>query len=148
MPPVSQPPGQMAISDSKIDPAAHSLTLSDLRRPDAPLIYINKGFEQMTGYTPVEAIGRNCRFLQGPATDPATTARIREAVTTGTPLIVDILNYRKDGSEFWNRLSLRPVRNADGLATHFIGIQTDITKMRELEERLYGYALELAMGAD
>ena len=144
--PNTLPPGQMAISDSKIDPAAHSLTLSDLRRPDAPLIYINKGFEQMTGYTPAEAIGRNCRFLQGPKTDPATTARIREAVTTGTPLIVDILNYRKNGSEFWNRLSLRPVRNTDGVTTHFIGIQTDITKMRELEERLYGYALELATG--
>ena len=141
-------PGQMAISDSKIDPAAHSLTLSDVRRPDAPLIYINKGFEQMTGYTPAEAIGRNCRFLQGPDTDRATTARIGQAIATGSPLIIDILNYRKDGSAFWNRLSLRPVQSPEGVTTHFIGIQTDITKMRELEERLYGYALELGAGTD
>ena len=138
--------GSMPISDNKIDPASHSLTLSDVRRPDAPLVYINKGFERMTGYTPAEAIGRNCRFLQGPDTDPAARAKIRAALETGTPLLIDLLNYRKDGTPFWNRLSLRPVTRADGVVTHFIGIQSDITKMRELEERLHGYALELGGG--
>ncbi len=138
----------MAFSDGRLDPAQQSLTLCDVRRPDAPLIYVNKGFEQMTGYTPAETVGKNCRFLQGPGTDPLTVAAIRNAVRAGAPLIVDLLNYRRDGSTFWNRLSLRPVHNASGVLTHFIGIQSDISRMRELEGRLLEMALDLARLAD
>jgi PAS domain S-box-containing protein len=141
------PAGGLAFSDAKLDPAQQSLTLCDVRRPDMPLIYVNRGFEQMTGYTPAETIGRNCRFLQGPETDPAAVARIRTAVRAGEPLIIDLLNYRKDRSTFWNRLSLRPVRNASGELTHIVGIQSDISHMRSLEDRIYGFALELAGGA-
>lgn len=138
----------MAFSDGRLDPAQQSLTLCDVRRPDAPLIYVNKGFEQMTGYTPAETVGKNCRFLQGPGTDPLTVAAIRNAVRAGAPLIVDLLNYRRDGSTFWNRLSLRPVHNASGILTHYIGIQSDISRMRELEGRLLEMALDLARLAD
>lgn len=138
----------MAFSDGRLDPAQQSLTLCDVRRPDAPLIYVNKGFEQMTGYTPAETVGKNCRFLQGPGTDPLTVAAIRNAVRAGAPLIVDLLNYRRDGSTFWNRLSLRPVHNASGVLTHYIGIQSDISRMRELEGRLLEMALDLARLAD
>jgi PAS domain S-box-containing protein len=130
--------------DGRIDPSSQSLTLADLSRPDAPLIYVNRGFEKMTGYRPDEVIGRNCRFLQGPQTDRATIGRIRDAVQKGEPLIVDILNYRKDGGTFWNRLSLRPVFDNQGAARYCVGIQSDITRMRELEERMAGYAAELA----
>lgn len=138
----------MAFSDGRLDPAQQSLTLCDVRRADAPLIYVNKGFEQMTGYTPAETVGKNCRFLQGPGTDPLTVAAIRNAVRAGAPLIVDLLNYRRDGSTFWNRLSLRPVHNASGVLTHYIGIQSDISRMRELEGRLLEMALDLARLAD
>jgi len=92
----------------QIDPASHSISLVDARRPDAPIIYVNRGFEVLTGYTRDEVVGRNCRFLQGPDSDPQTVARIRTAVQRGESLIVDLLNYRKDGSTFWNRLSLPP----------------------------------------
>ena len=95
-----------------------------------------------------EVLGRNCRFLQGPGTDPLTVAAIRNAVRAGAPLIVDLLNYRRDGSTFWNRLSLRPVHNASGVLTHYIGIQSDISRMRELEGRLLEMALDLARLAD
>jgi len=134
----------LAFQDEKLDPAQQSLSLCDIRRPDMPLIYVNRGFERMTGYTPAEVIGHNCRMLQGPDTDPATVRRIREAIADSAPLIVDLLNYRKDGTPFWNRLSLRPVRNAEGVTTHVVGIQTDITHMRALEDRLFGFAEELA----
>lgn len=128
----------------KIDSSVHSLSLCDVRKPDAPLIYVNKGFENLTGYTPADVIGRNCRFLQGPDTDPAAVAAIREAVRTGTPLLVDLLNTRRNGTPFWNRLSLRPVHNEAGELTHIIGIQTDITAMKELEARMADLARDLA----
>lgn len=132
--------------DGRIDPSSHSLTLADLSREDAPLIYVNRGFEKMTGYRPADVVGRNCRFLQGPETDRAATAKIRRALKLGEPLIIDILNYRKDASPFWNRLSLRPVLGPGGSPRFCIGIQTDITRMRELEERMFGYATELVTG--
>lgn len=135
--------GLETLADRKIDPSQQSLTLADCRRPDCPLIYVNKGFELMTGYTKAEAVGRNCRFLQGPDTDPEARAQIRAAVEDGSPLIVDLLNYHKDGTTFWNRLSLRPVRNQAGQLTHIVGIQSNITAMRDLEARLVDLALLL-----
>ena len=128
----------------KIDSSQHSVSLSDLRRPDAPLIYVNRGFENLTGYTKADVIGRNCRFLQGKDTDREAVRRIREAIDNGTPLLIDLLNYRKDGTPFWNRLSLRPVRTSDGTLTHMIGIQSDMTRLKEIEEQLHALALEMA----
>lgn len=128
---------------NQIDSSQHSVSLCDLARPDAPLIYVNRGFEHLTGYTRDEVVGRNCRFLQGADTDRATVQQIRSSVTAGQPLIVDLLNYRKDGSRFWNRLSLRPVRAADGALTHIIGIQSDMTRLKDIEEQLNTLALEL-----
>lgn len=128
----------------KIDASQHSVSLCDLRRPDAPLIYVNRGFEALTGYRKEEVAGRNCRFLQGPDTDPAAVQAIRDAIAGSAPLILDLLNYRKDGTPFWNRLSLRPVIGPEGTATHIIGIQSDLTKVKAVEEKLFGYALELS----
>lgn len=128
----------------KIDASQHSVSLCDLGRPDAPLIYVNRGFEALTGYRKDEVTGKNCRFMQGPDTDPAAVQAIRDAIASSSPLIVDLLNYRKDGTQFWNRLSLRPVIGPNGTATHIIGIQSDLTKVKAVEEKLFGYALELA----
>lgn len=127
----------------KIDAAQHSLSLCDVRRPDAPLIYVNKGFENLTGYRPDEVVGRNCRMLQGPGTDPKAIEAIREAIASGSSLLLDVLNYRKDGQPFLNRLSLRPVRRGDGELTHYVGIQSDVSAIKALEERMFGFALEL-----
>lgn len=133
------------ITDSKLDPSVQALTLSDIRAPDAPLVYVNRGFEKMTGYERKDVIGRNCRFLQGPDTSPDAVTQMRAAITSGASLLIDVLNYRKDGTSFWNRLSLTPVIDQSGRVTHYIGLQSDITRMRLLQERLHSIALELAM---
>lgn len=132
------PPGR------QIDPASHSISLVDARRPDAPIIYVNRGFEVLTGYAREDVVGRNCRLLQGPNSDPDTVARIRTAVQRGESLIVDLLNYRKDGSTFWNRLSLAPVHDAKGELTHIIGIQSDITPLLALQGMVKDWAKDLA----
>lgn len=127
----------------KIDTSQHSLSLCDVRRPGMPLIYVNDGFENLTGYRKDEVVGRNCRFLQGPETDRETVDRIRAAVAAGQPLIVDLMNYRKDGKAFWNRLSLRPVFDAAGALSHIIGIQSDLTALKRVEDQLEALAHEL-----
>jgi len=133
-------------ADRRIDPSMHSISLADARRPDCPLIYVNKGFERLTGYTREQAVGQNCRFLQGPDTDPRSVRRMREAIVAGEGLILDLLNYRKDGSRFWNRVSLRPVVSAGGEVTHVIGIQSDISRLIDLQDNLTQWAHDLAGG--
>jgi PAS domain S-box-containing protein len=127
---------QLALKDRALDVAAEGVTIADARLADRPLIYINEGFERLTGYSVAETLGRNCRFLQGPGTDPAAVAEIRAAVEEKRACVVEILNYRRDGTPFWNRLSITPVRTALGEVTHFIGIQSDVTARREAENGL------------
>jgi PAS domain S-box-containing protein len=126
----------LALKDRALDVAAEGITIADARLPDRPLIYANEGFERMTGYPVAEVLGRNCRFLQGPATDAAPMAEVRAALAESRECVVEILNYRKDGSQFWNRLSITPVRDSSGQVTHFIGIQSDVTARREAENGL------------
>lgn len=133
-------------TDRRIDPSLHSVSLADARRPDCPLIYVNKGFERLTGYTREDVLGRNCRLLQGPDTDSFSIKRMREAISRGEALILDLLNYRKDGSKFWNRISLQPVLSADGQVTHVIGIQSDISRLIQMQDNLEQWARELASG--
>jgi sigma-B regulation protein RsbU (phosphoserine phosphatase) len=124
------------LKDRALDVAAEGFTIADARRPDRPLIYANQGFERMSGFPVAEVLGRNCKFLQGPETDPAAAAEIRAALAEGRQCLVEILNYRKNGSTFWNRLSITPVRDAAGEITHFIGVQSDVTARRLAEEGL------------
>jgi PAS domain S-box-containing protein len=124
------------LRDRAIQALPQGLLISDASRPDHPAVYVNPGFEALTGYPAAEVLGRNCRFLQGEDTDPAAVARVREAVATGTPATVELLNYRRDGTPFWNELSVSPVRDAAGRLTHFVGIQADVTRRRETEDRL------------
>jgi PAS domain S-box-containing protein len=127
---------QLALKDRALDVAAEGITIADARLPARPLIYANDGFERLTGYPVGEVLGRNCRFLQGPESDPTAVAEIRAAIAEQRECIVEILNYRRDGSSFWNRLSVTPVRDESGVVTHFIGIQSDVTARREAEEEL------------
>jgi|SRR5215217_2772813 len=135
-------PGSV-LSDRKLDPSAQALTLADVRQPGAPLVYVNLGFEKMTGYSREETVGRNCRFLQGADTSQDAVSQMRTAIQAGNSLLIDILNYRKNGTAFWNRLSLTPVKDTDGTVTHYIGIQSDISRMRDLQDRLHEIALGL-----
>lgn len=127
---------QLALKDRALATAVEGITISDLRLPDNPLVYVNRGFTEITGYSREEGIGRNCRYLQGTDTDPAAIAEIREAVAQRRSCIVEILNYRHDGTPFWNRLSLTPLRDASGEVTHYIGVQSDVTAEREARETL------------
>lgn len=133
-------PGHLAdwlvLKDRALDVAAEGVTIADARQPDRPLIYVNQGFERMTGYPVADVLGRNCRFLQGPETDPAAVAEIRAALAEQRECLVEILNYRKDGTTFWNRLSITPLRDAAGEVTHYIGIQSDVTIRRMAEDGL------------
>jgi PAS domain S-box-containing protein len=102
---------------------------------DQPLVYVNDAFERITGYEAEEVLGRNCRFLQGPDTDPEPVAELRAAIDEGRPTTVVLRNYRADGTPFWNRASITPVRD-DGELTHFLGFQTDVTDRVERQVEL------------
>ena len=112
------------------------MLITDPRRPDNPVVFVNDAFCRMTGYDRDYIIGRNCRFLQGEDTDPATVAQIREAVSAVRSIEIDIRNYRADGSWFWNRLLLAPVHDADGKLAYFFASQLDVTQERARLEGL------------
>lgn len=114
-----------------------AVCLTDPRLPDDPIIFCNEAFEQLTGYRREEIIGRNCRFLQGPDTDQRQVTKIREAIQEEDVVVVEILNYRKDGSSFWNTLHLGPIYDAEGNLTYFFGSQWDVTDIHQsrAEER-------------
>lgn len=112
------------------------ITLSDPYQPDHPLIYANEAFELMTGYTREEIIGHNCRFLQGDDRDQPEIDRIREALRERKSVTVTLRNYRKDGSLFYNQLSIRPIYDEQGRLIYFLGSQYDITEIRHAEEEL------------
>ena len=103
--------------------APFPMVLTDPRQEDNPIIFVNSAFEQATGYAPSQSIGRNCRFLQGPDTDPRTVQRIRDAIEKGEELTADILNYRADGSPFWNRLLIAPLTEEGEEPRYFFGVQ-------------------------
>ena len=112
------------------------VTISDATNPEHPIIYCNRAFESMTGYRREEIIGKNCRFLQGSDTDSEALEIIRQALKTDSECQVILKNYRKDGTAFWNALSISPVRDRTGKLTHFIGVQRDITHRKQAEEAL------------
>ncbi|MCL5745727.1 MAG: SpoIIE family protein phosphatase [Acidobacteria bacterium] len=127
---------QLELKDRALASSAEGITITDARLPDNPLIYANAGFERLTGYSAAEVIGRNCRFLQGPGTDPEAVAVLRTAIQNRRAVTVTLLNYRKDGAPFWNRLSITPVRDAAGAVTHFIGVQSDVTEEKQAKDAL------------
>ena len=102
--------------------------------PEQPMIYVNRGFELMTGYRANEVIGLNCRFLQREDTHQVGLTGIRKAIAAGASHVAELRNYRKDGSLFWSHLRISPVRDDAGAVSHFIGIQTDISEQKRLEE--------------
>jgi len=124
------------LRDRAIEAVAGGIVITDATRPDHPIVYANPGFERITGYRAADVIGRNPRFLQGPDTDPAAVAALRAALGEARPCSVDLLNYRKDGTPFWNALSVSPVLDAGGMVLQFVGIQSDITDRKRLEEQL------------
>lgn len=103
-----------------------SVVISNPSLPDNPMIYVSDEFERQTGYSPEEAVGRNCRFLQGPDTDPHAVQAIREALKARTTFTIDLVNYRKDGVPFLNRLRIRPLFDEDGALLYYVGAQNPV----------------------
>ncbi len=126
----------LRLRDRAIAATSNGIVITDSTLPDNPIIFCNPAFESMTGYPPSDIIGRNCRFLQGSDTDPAAIAQIRQAVREQLECQVVIKNYRKDGTMFWNELTVSPVRDPNGRVTNFIGVQTDVTDRKRAEEEL------------
>lgn len=113
-----------------------AMLITDPRKDDNPIVYCNDAFLKLTGYQRSEVVGRNCRFLQGPKTDPAAIDEIRQAVEDRVDISVDLLNYRKDGSSFWNALYISPVIDEDGELQFFFASQLDVTDRKDSEERI------------
>ncbi len=111
------------------------MVISNPRLPDNPIVFVNDAFCRLAGYPREEIVGRNCRFLQGADTDPETVARLRAAIDNRESVKIDILNYRKTGETFWNRLLMAPVRDAQGDLAYFFASQVDVTIERE---RMHG----------
>jgi len=141
--PEVSPEALSKLKDRALTASAEGITIADALLPDRPLIYVNAGFERLTGYSRGEVMGRNCRFLQGAGTEADTVTEIRAAIEQGRECTVEILNYRKDGVPFWNRLAITPVRDDTGEVTHFIGIQSDVTKRKTAEDELRHAKVEL-----
>ena len=112
------------------------MIVTDPKQADNPIVFANPAFLRMTGYTYDELLGRNCRLLQGPATDQATIAAVRDAVAAEREIATEILNYRKDGSTFWNALFVSPVYDRNGNVIYFFASQLDISRRRDAEEAL------------
>jgi PAS domain S-box-containing protein len=110
------------------------MLITDPHRDDNPIIFSNKAFSELTGYAPDELVGRNCRLLQGPETSGESVAKLRDAVQGEYDVSVDILNYRKDGSAFWNALFVSPVRSAGGEVMYFFASQLDFTDIKRQHE--------------
>ncbi len=104
-----------------------AVCLTDPTQDDNPIVFANRAFRELTGYDEQEVIGKNCRFLQGPKTDPAAVTRLRDAIEKQSVVVVELLNYRKDGTPFWNALHLGPIFNEDGTVKYFFGSQWDVT---------------------
>lgn len=129
-----------------LDHTGIGITITDPHQEDNPIIYHNKGFENLTGYGPDEILGKNCRFLQGPLTSKDTKRVIREKVANQEEVKVEILNYRKDQTTFWNEVCINPVLTEQGEVSHFIGIQMDVTKKKLLElDLMRDFALSRAI---
>jgi len=112
------------------------VVVSDAKQADYPVVYVNPAFERLTGYSAEEALGKNCRFLQRPEGQEEEKAILHQALVEGKSCTVTMQNYRKDGSMFWNELSISPIRSGNGELTHFVGLLKDISGRVQLEHQL------------
>lgn len=115
--------GSAILSEEERD---RSFVIADATQPDMPIIFMSEQFKRQTGFSEEDVIGQNCRFLQGPETDPGAVQAIGGAIASGNAITLDILNYKKDGNAFWNRLRLAPIRNTEGAVTYYLGSQNPI----------------------
>jgi len=121
---------ELRLKNRAIDEAESGISLVDNTDPERPLVYVNEGFGRVTGYDPEEMLGRNCRFLQGEATDSDAVATLRAGIEANESVSTEVVNYRANGSPFWNRVRLNPIENDAGRVTHYLGFQDDVTERK------------------
>ena len=126
----------LELKERAMDEASVGITISDPTAEDNPLIYVNDGFVKQTGYSREEVVGRNCRFLQNDDKDQLALTYLREAIAADEEITVELRNYRKDGEQFWNRLSVTPLFDEAGELVNHVGIQQDVTTVRESQRKL------------
>ena len=123
-----------------LEASINGIVIADMRLPERPLIYVNPAFETISGYKAEEILGKNCRFLQGAnretESNHAARQKMRDALERGVPCSVILHNFRKDGRPFWNELFIAPIFDAQGILTHFVGVQNDVTARVEAETAL------------
>jgi PAS domain S-box-containing protein len=148
--PTDDPEAQLqALRERAVVATDIAFTITDPRQEDDPLVWVNPSFSRISGYSYEESVGRNCRFLQGPATDPEGIALLRKALQGQQPVTTTLLNYRKDGTAFWNQLSITPVFDGEGELVSFVGVQTDVTeRVRVEDDRRAAFAAEQAARRD
>jgi PAS domain S-box-containing protein len=122
--------GELRLLHQALDLAGTGVVLTDPRRDDDPIVYANQAFLDMTGYAAGDVLGRNCRFLHGPETRPEAIDELRRAERERRPATVELLTYRKDGSAFWNRVHVSPVRDEDGEVVRLVGVHVDVSAHR------------------
>lgn len=120
---------------AELQSAGQNFCVTDPGLPDNPIVYATQGFLKLTGYTLDQVLGRNCRFLQGPETDPDDVQKIREAVEKGNDVSMCLLNYRADGTTFWNLFHISALRDENGSILNFIGIQCEVSEAYALAAR-------------
>lgn len=125
---------RLRILERAISASRSGIVITDPTQSDNPIIFVNPGFERMTGYTAEEVIGKNSRLLQGSENHQPVLDQLRVAFRDGDECTVTLRNYRRDGELFWNELSISPVRDSEGHLTHYVGIQTDVTQRKRAEE--------------
>ncbi|HVV54297.1 MAG TPA: ATP-binding protein [Mucilaginibacter sp.] len=126
-----------------LDASISGIIITDNQQPDNPIIYCNVAFEKMTGYTRQEIIGRNCRFLQKEDRQQVQRGMLRDAIQNEAPCVIEIRNYRKDGTLFWNELYMSPVKKNGDKALFFIGVQNDITRRKKAEMDIQNHQAEM-----
>lgn len=119
-----------------LDHAEHGITIAEREGSDTILLYVNRAFEHMTGYTAEECLYKDCRFLQNDDHDQTAKDAIRQAIEAEQPIRVVLRNYRKDGSLFWNELTISPYFDTVEGVMYYIGIQKDVTDRVKLQEEL------------
>ncbi|MXS81636.1 PAS domain-containing protein [Nitrosomonas oligotropha] len=142
---VEKDPGLIPQVLSKIlDSCVNGVTLADPDQEDMPLVYVNKAFEIITGYTLAETVGRNCRFLQGDEHDQTGVKQLKEGIKHRKPVEVVLRNFRKNGELFYNHLLVSPLFDSHGNLLYFLGVQLDITPKIRAEEEIKALKEQLA----
>lgn len=133
----------LRLREQAISAGRNSIVITDHRLPDNPIVYVNEQFTKITGFTLEDVQGKNCRFMQGADRDQEALYEIRQALKEGRECCVILRNYRKDGTMFWNELTMYPVRDENGEITNFVGVQEDITERRYVQaQRAHSQKME------